>query len=109
MTQQDPAWLDSMYNNRSLVPDYATYFERWLEMSKEAKSNQPCTLDMAYGKAGGERLDVFPTEKKTRLWWFLSTADIGAHSTNQTTCSLRPPSQRKARASWCPITTCAQQ
>ena len=65
MTQQDPAWLDSMYNNRSLVPDYTTYFERWIEQSKNARSSQPCTLDVTYGKADGERLDIFPTEEKS--------------------------------------------
>lgn len=60
MTQFDPAWLDSMYNNRRLVPDYAAYFERWIQTSKAVRSSQPCTLDVAYGKSQGEKLDVFP-------------------------------------------------
>lgn len=58
---QDPTWLDSMYNNRNLVPDYAAYFDRWVQASKAVRTNQPCTLDVAYGKAGGEKLDVFTT------------------------------------------------
>ena len=61
---QDPAWLDSMYNNRMLVPDYATYFDKWVQDSKAVRSSQPCTLDVAYGKAGGEKLDVFTTTTK---------------------------------------------
>ena len=64
MSLKDPAWLDSMYNNRSLVPDYATYFDRWMQASNAARSNQPCTLDVAYGKAPGEKLDVFPGADK---------------------------------------------
>ena len=66
MTQYDPQWLDSMYNNRALVPDYATYFERWQSESQAARSNLPCKLDVAYGKAGGEKLDIFPTETASK-------------------------------------------
>lgn len=59
MNLKDPAWLDSMYNNRALVPDYANYFDRWMQDSKAVRSSQPCTLDVAYGNAPGEKLDVF--------------------------------------------------
>jgi arylformamidase len=59
MNLKDPAWLDSMYNNRNLVPDYATYFDNWVQASKAARNNQPCKLHVAYGKAPGEKLDVF--------------------------------------------------
>ena len=59
MNHKDPAWLDSMYNNRALVPDYATYFDNWVQSSKAARSSQPCTLDVAYGSAPGEKLDIF--------------------------------------------------
>ena len=59
MTQYDPVWLDSMYNNRALVPDYATYFDKWIQTSKAVRNSQPCTLDVAYGSASGEKLDVF--------------------------------------------------
>ena len=64
MTLKDPAWLDSMYNNRSLVPDYATYFELWVQTSKAVRSNQPCTLDVNYGSSAGEKLDIFPAHAK---------------------------------------------
>jgi arylformamidase len=64
MTDLKPEWLDSMYNNRALVPDYATYFERWAERSKMARNAQRCTLDVAYGKSAGETLDVFPGATK---------------------------------------------
>jgi arylformamidase len=64
MTQYDPVWLESMYNNRALVPDYASYFEMWTQTSKAARSSHACTLDIAYGKSTGEKLDVFPTKAK---------------------------------------------
>ena len=64
MTLKDPVWLDSMYNNRSLVSDYATYFERWVQTSKAVRSNQPCTLDVSYGSSAGEKLDIFPAHAK---------------------------------------------
>ena len=62
MNHKDPAWLDSMYNNRSLVPDYASYFERWIKTSKVVRASHPCTLDVTYGNSGGEKLDIFPTQ-----------------------------------------------
>jgi arylformamidase len=64
MNLKDPAWLDSMYNNRSLVPDYASYFDKWIQTSAAARSTQPCMLDVSYGKTGGEKLDVFPGADK---------------------------------------------
>src|SRR5687768_17113250 len=60
MTRPDPAWLDRMYNNRELVPEHAAHFSRWAEDSKQARSSQPNTLDIAYGQSPGEKLDVFP-------------------------------------------------
>lgn len=60
MTPTDPVWLDSMYNNRALVPDHAIYFSRWDEASAQVRDLAPCMLDVEYGKSGGEKLDVFP-------------------------------------------------
>ena len=60
MNRPDPAWLDRMYNNRALVPEHAAHFSRWAQTSAQARSSQPCTLDIAYGQSAGEKLDVFP-------------------------------------------------
>jgi arylformamidase len=65
MTRFDPAWLDRMYNNRALVPDHAAHFARWAETSAQARSGQPCTLDLAYGASPGEKLDLFPAARAT--------------------------------------------
>ena len=63
MTRPDPAWLDRMYNNRALVPEHAAHFSRWAQTSAQARSSQPCTLDIAYGQSAGEKLDVFPVDR----------------------------------------------
>lgn len=56
----NPQWLDSMYNNRLLVPGYAAHFTRWVTDSENARQQQPCLLDVAYGEQTGETLDIFP-------------------------------------------------
>lgn len=61
-TPTDPAWLDSQYNNRALVPGHAAHFERWATESAAARRNLPCLLDLAYGVEAGESLDVFPAQ-----------------------------------------------
>ena len=60
MAKIDPAWLDSMYNNRALVPAHAAYFSRWAEASAQARRSLPCTLDLSYGQSPNEKLDLFP-------------------------------------------------
>jgi arylformamidase len=70
MTRPDPEWLDRMYNNRALVPEHAAHFSRWAADSAQARSAQPCTLDLAYGESRGqnhgETLDIFPASGGTR-------------------------------------------
>ena len=56
----DPVWLDSMYNNRVLVPDFADYFARWDVQSRLARQAPGCRIDLPYGQSAGEKLDVFP-------------------------------------------------
>ena len=59
-SEQDGAWHDRMYNNRELVPGHPVFLERWTQKSEEARSSQPCELDVPYGDSAAERLDVFP-------------------------------------------------
>lgn len=60
----DPAWLESQYNNRALVPDHAQYFERWAAASKAARDKLDGLIDVAYGHSEGETLDIFPAQSK---------------------------------------------
>jgi len=55
----DPAWLDSQYNNRALVPDHATHFSRWQAWSADARRAPGVLTDVAYGHGPGETLDLF--------------------------------------------------
>ena len=74
MAKTDPAWLDSMYNNRALVPAHAAYFSRWTEASAQARQSQPCTLDISYGPSQGEKLDIFPAATTAQ------TASVAVHA-----------------------------
>ena len=60
----DPAWLESQYNNRALVPDHGRYFERWAAQSEAARNKLDGLLDVAYGHGAGETLDLFPAQRK---------------------------------------------
>ena len=60
-TQRDPAWLDRMYNNRALVPDFADYLRRWAAQSADAMRSETRALDLRYGGGSNEHLDVFAT------------------------------------------------
>jgi arylformamidase len=56
----DPDWLESQYNNRARVPGHGDVFARWRAASALARERSPCRLDLRYGAAAGETLDVFP-------------------------------------------------
>jgi len=57
----DPVWLDQQYNNRALVPDYASHLQKWADASAYTRQHAACTLDVAYGDGDKETLDVFHT------------------------------------------------
>ena len=58
--EDDPAWLDRQYNNRLLVPDFASHFDKWRQASAHARAHAPCVLDVPYGHGAGETLELFP-------------------------------------------------
>ena len=51
--------LDREYNLRGHTPDFQDFLDRYAAHSRDARGSLKCTLDIAYGKAPGERLDVF--------------------------------------------------
>ena len=63
-TPTDPAWLEVQYNNRARVPEHVQHFERWGQMSREARERQVCLLDVAYGHGPRETLDIFPAKRR---------------------------------------------
>ncbi len=52
--------LDSEYNPRVAVPDFAGVFARWQSASREAREHLACQLDLSYGLDPTETLDFFP-------------------------------------------------
>ena len=56
----DPTWLAAQYNNRARVPEYADVLARWTQASALAREGSRVHLDVRYGSAAGELLDVFP-------------------------------------------------
>jgi len=63
MNAPDKAFLSREYNNRELVPEHPQFFSRWAEASSHARTTMACSLDVAYGAAPGERIDIFPARK----------------------------------------------
>ena len=59
MSRYDPAWLDAQYNKRALVPDFARHLAHWTEASQLSRSRSDCRLDLRYGDADAETLDLF--------------------------------------------------
>jgi arylformamidase len=59
MTSLDPGWLDRQYNNRALIPEHPQIFERWARASALAREKSVCQIDLRYGTARDEQLDVF--------------------------------------------------
>ena len=57
----DQEALDRQYNNRLNVPDFATYLDRWEELSRETEQMFFCIKDLPYGELPRERLDVYPS------------------------------------------------
>jgi arylformamidase len=64
MPPLDPATLDDEYQPRRRVPDCDRLFERWARDSAIAREREARRLDIAYGDAPGETLDVFPTMRR---------------------------------------------
>jgi arylformamidase len=63
MNAPDKAFLNKAYNNRELVPEHPQFLARWSEGSARARSTMTCHLDLRYGDAPGETIDLFPARK----------------------------------------------
>jgi len=63
MPRLDPAWLDVQHDNRARVPEHPQILARWERASEFARDNSARRIDIAYGPAPAETLDVFPTPR----------------------------------------------
>lgn len=60
--QYDGAVLDRQFNNRELVPDWSAWVRGWKQASQDARLDNPCRLDLAYGPTVAQTLDWFPAQ-----------------------------------------------
>ncbi|MGZ5184240.1 MAG: alpha/beta hydrolase [Caldimonas sp.] len=60
--RRTPEWFDAQYNNRARIPEHPEILRQWSERSAEARASLSCVLDLAYGHAPSERLDIFVPE-----------------------------------------------
>ncbi len=56
----DQAGLDAQYNLRAAVPAFPDFVADWAERSTRARSEVDCMVNLAYGPAPAEKLDLFP-------------------------------------------------
>ena len=59
MKRPPPDWYDAQYNARAGIPEHPAILRLWSESSAQTRANVPCTLDVPYGSAPGETLDIF--------------------------------------------------
>ncbi|PWU04479.1 MAG: alpha/beta hydrolase [Bacteroidetes bacterium] len=59
--QYSQAALDSQYNTRLHVPDFATHLDRWESLSRKTEKEIPVIKDISYGKLPLEGLDIYPS------------------------------------------------
>jgi arylformamidase len=62
---RDSAYLDTQFNNRLRVPEFAQHFQRWQAGSADARKDC-CVLDVPYGLLQTETLDIFPSSRGRR-------------------------------------------
>jgi arylformamidase len=59
--EYDQESLDNQYNTRLHVPEFADYFKRWEQLSKETEQKLQGIKDVPYGDLQRERLDIYPS------------------------------------------------
>ncbi|MBM3487039.1 MAG: alpha/beta hydrolase [Alphaproteobacteria bacterium] len=62
--QYDQVGLDAQYDLRARVPDTAYHLRFRETESARVRGALTCRLDLAYGAHAGERLDVFPADRR---------------------------------------------
>jgi len=58
--------LDREYDARAAVPEVGAILQRWMRTSRAVRRDEPCFLDVPYGAAPAERLDLFPARGRSR-------------------------------------------
>jgi arylformamidase len=64
LSKQDVDHINLQYLPRLTVPNVEDYFEASAKRSARVRKKIDCKLDIAYGDTPGQKLDVFPANKK---------------------------------------------
>jgi arylformamidase len=64
MNKNDPDYYSRQYNARAMIPEHPGIFARWQQDSDRVRRTHPAFLDLPYGGAEKERLDIFPTRER---------------------------------------------
>ena len=62
-TQYTPAYIDQQYDNRARVPEFGAHLADWAKRSLVVRETSPCAIDLPFGPAPAERLDLFLPQK----------------------------------------------
>src|SRR5437868_10210413 len=65
------AALDAAYDNANAVSESAAIIEDWQARSSRFRAAHPQSLDIRYGEAERNRIDVFPAGKERPLLVFI--------------------------------------
>ena len=60
MARRTPDWYDEQYNSRARIPGHPAILKHWADASEAALARHPELVELAYGPAPRETLDVFP-------------------------------------------------
>jgi arylformamidase len=66
MTAGSDQWFEAQYNARAAVPEFAEIFARGAALSRKARLELPCYLDVPYGEGELETFDIFPSAGPSR-------------------------------------------
>jgi arylformamidase len=63
MPRATPEWLTAEYDNRARVAGWQQHLQRWAQASELARAKLSRRLDVAFGPAPTDRLDIFPSPR----------------------------------------------
>ena len=97
----DSAFYSREYNNLVLVPDHGKWVSQWEQGSERARATMTCHLDLRYGDAPGESLDLFPSRKGDgSCMMFIHGGYWRARDKRDFSFTRRPGSTRACRWRW---------
>lgn len=64
-------FYEQQYNMRAQVKDHEVFFDKWAQDSRSARDRLTCHLNVPYGDANRETVDIFPAENSER--WLIFT------------------------------------